>query len=166
MTERDTRGTTGERIADSAESSRAGERAVSRRTVLKGGAVGAIAAAVGARAMPSGNDGGGDDDSGGLDDGDSGDLGDEDESQETDPYADYEGDSPPPIDGTDPTDPDGDGLYEDVNGDGETSEADAERFADRRNDPVVDSFPEYYDFSGNGEIDSADTVQLYQEVSE
>jgi len=70
-----------------------------------------------------------------------------------------------PIDGTLPTDPDGDGRYEDVNGNGGLDLADAVALFQHREDPVVTDHVAAYDFSGNGEIDLADVVVLFQEVT-
>lgn len=80
-------------------------------------------------------------------------------------YLNWAGDSrPPEVDGSRPTDPDGDGLYEDLSGNGEIDTADVTRLFQNRDDPAIADYPEYYDFSGNGEIDVADAVELFDEV--
>ena len=67
-----------------------------------------------------------------------------------------------PIDGTLPTDPDGDGLFEDVDGDGTVTTDDANVLFDHMRENVVTDHVAAYDFSGNGEIGHADVVSLYE----
>jgi parallel beta-helix repeat protein len=60
-----------------------------------------------------------------------------------------------------PTDPDGDGLYEDLNGDGAYSFDDVVSFFDhvdwiRANEPIV-----AFDYNGNGDVGFEDIVGLY-----
>lgn len=57
-----------------------------------------------------------------------------------------------------PTDPDGDGLYEDINGDGEVTDADGEMFFEHFEDPEIQNNPEAFDFNGNGHLDFDDIV--------
>jgi len=63
-----------------------------------------------------------------------------------------------------PTDLDGDGLWEDVDGDGELTRDDAEELFDSFNDPVVQNNPERFDFNDNGRVDRDDIVELFEEV--
>ena len=63
-----------------------------------------------------------------------------------------------------PTDPDGDGLYEDLNGNGEAGFNDVVRFFNyidwiAENEPVS-----AFDFSGNGEIGFEDIVRLFKKI--
>lgn len=63
-------------------------------------------------------------------------------------------------------DPDGDGLYEDVNGDGVVDIADIQTLYFARNGPSVTANPLAFDFNGDGEFDIADIQALYaQEVA-
>ncbi|WP_160134716.1 dockerin type I domain-containing protein [Halococcus salsus] len=59
-----------------------------------------------------------------------------------------------------PTDPDGDGKYEDVNGDGSVTQADAQALYDN-----LDSLKgnTAFDFNGDGSVTLADTQALYSE---
>ncbi|WP_226021805.1 glycoside hydrolase family 9 protein [Halomicrobium salinisoli] len=74
------------------------------------------------------------------------------------------GDGPEPLDGTRPTDPDGDGVYEDLNGNGETDYSDVVRYFDEIDGEYFAENAEYFDFNGNGEADYSDLVALFQEV--
>jgi len=63
-----------------------------------------------------------------------------------------------------PTDPDNDGLYEDLNGNGRTDFADVTLFFEQMewvaaNEPVA-----LFDFNGNGRIDFADISALFTEI--
>ncbi len=65
---------------------------------------------------------------------------------------------------TTPTDPDGDGLYEDLNGNGRKDFNDVVLFFNNLewiagNEPRLG-----FDFNGNGRIDFADIVKLFEEV--
>jgi PKD repeat protein len=63
-----------------------------------------------------------------------------------------------------PTDPDGDGLYEDLNGNGRVDYADIVLFF-RQIDWIGANEPAgIVDFNGNGRIDFADIVRLFHEV--
>ncbi|PSQ10069.1 cell surface protein, partial [Halobacteriales archaeon QS_7_68_65] len=64
-----------------------------------------------------------------------------------------------------PTDPDGDGLYEDVNGDGELTQADAQALYDNLDDPTVQNNVDAFDFNGDGSVTQADAQALYDEWS-
>jgi PKD repeat protein len=63
-----------------------------------------------------------------------------------------------------PTDPDNDGLYEDLNGNGRLDFADVVLFFDQMdwiaaNEPVA-----AFDMNGNGRIDFSDIIHLYDEI--
>ena len=76
------------------------------------------------------------------------------------------GDGPPPIaGGTPPTDPDGDELYEDIDGDGELTIGDVQLFFQNRNSAVVQDNAEFFNFSGNNaaKVTIADVQALFQE---
>jgi hypothetical protein len=64
-----------------------------------------------------------------------------------------------------PTDPDGDGRYEDVDGDGDVDRDDAEALFANRDDELVRSHPEAFDFDGDGTVDAVDVQKLFTEVS-
>jgi hypothetical protein len=63
-----------------------------------------------------------------------------------------------------PTDPDGDGLYEDINGNSKSNIVDVQAFFANRNDPVIRNNPEKFDFSGNGRVNVVDVQNLFNEV--
>ncbi|MUW15290.1 hypothetical protein GJ633_12010 [Halorubrum sp. CBA1125] len=64
-----------------------------------------------------------------------------------------------------PGDPDGDGLYEDVNGDGNVDSGDAQSlFANREGDIVQNNFPAF-DFNGDGQVNVGDAQVLFSEVT-
>ena len=63
-----------------------------------------------------------------------------------------------------PTDPDDDGLYEDINGNGRKDFDDVVTFYDYL-EWVPDNEPvECFDFNGNGRIDFDDIVELFGEL--
>jgi len=64
-----------------------------------------------------------------------------------------------------PTDPDGDGRYEDVDGDGDVDRDDVEALFANRDDDLVRSHPDAFDFSDDGTVDIADVQRLFNEVS-
>jgi len=71
----------------------------------------------------------------------------------------------PPVVEAPPTDPDGDGRYEDVNGNDRTDFGDVVAlFANIRSDAVTDHVAAY-DFNENGRIDFGDVVALFGEVA-
>ncbi|MGM0591182.1 MAG: cell surface glycoprotein related protein [Halobacteriota archaeon] len=75
------------------------------------------------------------------------------------------GDEPEPLVGNSiPTDPDGDGLYEDVNGDGEVSFADAIDLAFVRPDNLSSRQTAAVDFDGDGDVDFDDAYELAFEI--
>jgi PKD repeat protein len=62
-----------------------------------------------------------------------------------------------------PTDPDGDGRYEDVNGDGKFDIVDVQAFFANRNSSAVQNNPNAFDFNGDGSVDSLDVQALFDE---
>jgi PKD repeat protein len=63
-----------------------------------------------------------------------------------------------------PTDPDDDGRFEDVTGDGTTDFDDVVTFFEHRNGDAVGASPEAFDFDGNGNIEWADVITLLEEI--
>ncbi|WP_226021757.1 cellulase family glycosylhydrolase [Halomicrobium salinisoli] len=63
-----------------------------------------------------------------------------------------------------PTDPDGDGLYEDLNGNGEVDYQDVVTYFNNMDEPAMTNNVAAYDYNGNGEIDFADLVELFGQV--
>ena len=63
-----------------------------------------------------------------------------------------------------PTDPDGDGLYEDVNGNGRMDYDDIVLLFEEFDSDAVRMNEAAYDFNENGELDYDDIVSLYEEV--
>ena len=73
---------------------------------------------------------------------------------------------PPPVTGSEePTDPDGDGLFEDVNGNGRVDYDDIQLLFDKFNDDSVALNKAAYDFNENGKLEYDDIVTLYSEVN-
>ncbi|MFB6227138.1 MAG: hypothetical protein ABEH88_00885 [Halobacteriales archaeon] len=72
-----------------------------------------------------------------------------------------------PVGGFDapPTDPDGDGLYEDINGNGEANVVDVQAMFANRDDSVLTENLQLFDFSGNGEVDVVDVQALFAELT-
>lgn len=70
-----------------------------------------------------------------------------------------------PVVGVDlPTDPDDDGFYEDINGNGRMDYSDVvEFFYNMDSDPIVNSTPNF-DYNKNGRIDADDVVKLFKEI--
>ncbi|WP_211611407.1 5'-nucleotidase C-terminal domain-containing protein [Halorientalis persicus] len=66
--------------------------------------------------------------------------------------------------GRSPTDPDGDGRYEDVNGNGRLDYDDVATLFEALDSEAVQGYPTAYDFNGNGQIDFDDVVTLYEET--
>jgi hypothetical protein len=60
-----------------------------------------------------------------------------------------------------PTDPDGDGLYEDVNGDGDVNVGDAQALFANTDDPVVQNNVAAFDFNGDGSVNVGDAQALF-----
>jgi hypothetical protein len=78
---------------------------------------------------------------------------------------DADGGGPSPVVGdASPTDPDGDGRYEDVNGDGRTGVGDAVALFDGRNSETVREHPGSFDFSGDLRVGLGDVVALFEEL--
>ncbi|WP_159076951.1 hypothetical protein [Halococcoides cellulosivorans] len=69
-----------------------------------------------------------------------------------------------PIDGTVPKDPNGDGLYEDISGDGRWDFPDVNAFYAYYDTPPVQNHTAAYDFNGDGEVDADDVQSLLEEV--
>jgi len=67
--------------------------------------------------------------------------------------------------GDSPTDPDGDGYYEDVNGNGRVDYADVELLFDNLESDSVASNARAFDFNQNDRLDFDDVVSLYAEVN-
>ncbi|MFB6192290.1 MAG: PQQ-binding-like beta-propeller repeat protein [Haloarculaceae archaeon] len=69
-------------------------------------------------------------------------------------------------DGNPATDPDGDGLYEDVNGDGNVTPGDASMLFNRvfESDPAVTENVPLFDFSGDGSLTPGDAAVLFEEI--
>jgi hypothetical protein len=78
------------------------------------------------------------------------DTGDDDPA--LDPIGDFENAS---------TDPDGDGLYEDVNGDGTVNVGDAQAIFSNSNDTVVQNNTAAFDFNGDGTVNVGDAQALF-----
>jgi len=64
-----------------------------------------------------------------------------------------------------PTDPDGDGHYEDVNGNGRVDYDDVKALFNQFNGDSVTLSKSAYDFNENGQLDFDDVVSLYEEVN-
>jgi hypothetical protein len=60
-----------------------------------------------------------------------------------------------------PTDPDGDGKYEDVNGDGSVNVGDAQAIFANTGDPVVQNNVAAFDFNGDGSVNVGDAQALF-----
>jgi hypothetical protein len=71
-----------------------------------------------------------------------------------------------PINNTTATDPDGDGLFEDVDGDEQLTRADAQVLYNNLDDPAIRNDPSAFDFNGDGEVTQADAQALYAEWSD
>jgi PKD repeat protein len=63
-----------------------------------------------------------------------------------------------------PQDPDGDGLYEDVNGNGRVDYDDVVTLFNNLENSNVKSNARAFDFNGNEQLDYADLVALYEEA--
>jgi arabinogalactan oligomer/maltooligosaccharide transport system substrate-binding protein len=63
-------------------------------------------------------------------------------------------------------DPDGDDLYEDIDGDGETTVFDAISYFEHRDSNTIQNNPDAFDFDGDGESGTVfDALELYNELS-
>jgi 2',3'-cyclic-nucleotide 2'-phosphodiesterase (5'-nucleotidase family) len=67
----------------------------------------------------------------------------------------------PVVSGRSPTDSDGDGLYEDVNGNGRADYDDVVVLFENLNREAITANAAAYDFNGNGRLDYDDVVELY-----
>ncbi|POG55467.1 ABC transporter [Haloferax marisrubri] len=63
-----------------------------------------------------------------------------------------------------PTDPDGDGTFEDINGDGNVTVSDVQAMFANRNSPAITDNADEFDFSGNGEVNIVDVQRLFVEI--
>lgn len=63
-----------------------------------------------------------------------------------------------------PTDPDGDGTFEDVNGDGNVTVSDVQAMFANRNSPAITDNADAFDFSGNGEVNIVDVQRLFVDI--
>ncbi|WP_244877441.1 dockerin type I domain-containing protein [Haloferax prahovense] len=79
-------------------------------------------------------------------------VGDESTAPTVDPVGDFE--SPP-------TDPDGDGVYEDVNGDGTVTVTDVQALFTHRDSEAVTEQSERFDVTGNGVFNIVDVQRLF-----
>jgi PKD repeat protein len=72
----------------------------------------------------------------------------------------------PPVSGFEnsPADPDDDGLYEDVNGDGEFDIVDVQALFANLDDETVQNNSDGFDFNQDGDVDVVDVQKLYNEV--
>ncbi|WP_276252463.1 hypothetical protein [Halomontanus rarus] len=71
---------------------------------------------------------------------------------------------PPAIDGTQPADTTGDGLYNDFTDSGSTTTTDVNVFFENVDNPDVADYPDYYDFDGNGQVSVTDVVELFDSL--
>jgi hypothetical protein len=62
------------------------------------------------------------------------------------------------------TDPDGDGVYEDVDGSGSFNIADVSQYLQRLEDPTVQSNPDAFDFDASGSVNIADVTALLRQL--
>jgi len=60
-----------------------------------------------------------------------------------------------------PTDPDGDGLYEDVNGDGDVNVGDAQAIFSNADDSVIQNNTGAFDYNGDGDVNVGDAQALF-----
>jgi hypothetical protein len=60
-----------------------------------------------------------------------------------------------------PTDPDGDGHYEDVNGDGNVNVGDAQALFANTDDPVVQDNADAFDYNDDGSVNVGDAQALF-----
>jgi hypothetical protein len=89
----------------------------------------------------------------GDDGGDGGDDGGDD--SEMDPIGEFQ---------NQPTDPDSDGRYEDINGDGESDIVDVQALFKNSDDETIQNNPDAFDFNGDGSVDVVDVQKLFNEV--
>jgi chitinase len=70
-----------------------------------------------------------------------------------------------PIDSTMPTDPDSDGSYEDLNGNGEIDFDDSVVYFEHMDEAAMTDHTTAYDYNANNEIDYADIVKLFERAN-
>lgn len=63
-----------------------------------------------------------------------------------------------------PTDPDGDNLYEDINGDGEANIVDVQALFGNLDDDTIQNNPEAFDYNSDGQVDVVDVQRLFNEL--
>ena len=82
-------------------------------------------------------------------------------------YAPGSDDGPEPVGDFEnaPTDPDGDGVYEDVNGDGNVTSSDVTALFANLDDESVQSEVDAFDVNGQGGVTSSDVTALFVEVT-
>ncbi|GAB3020356.1 hypothetical protein GCM10025298_04850 [Natronobiforma cellulositropha] len=73
-------------------------------------------------------------------------------------------DGPPEIAGNTPQDLTGDGLYEDVTGDGQLGFNDVVTFFEEHDSDAVQGNVEYFDFSGSGGVGFNDVIALFERL--
>ena len=73
-------------------------------------------------------------------------------------------DGPPPVDGTRPADPDGDGDYEDLNANGRVDYDDVVTYFRFMEEAVLREHPGAYDYNDDDRIDYSDLVALFDAV--
>jgi len=71
---------------------------------------------------------------------------------------------PPIVENRHPTDPDGDDLFEDVNGNGRIDFDDVVKLFKNFDKPQVTQYFKFYDFNRNGRLDFDDIVELFRRV--
>jgi len=68
---------------------------------------------------------------------------------------------PPPINGVQPKDLDGDGLFEDVNGDGKFNFGDIVTLFLNFERSEIRDYCQFYDFNGDGQVNFGDVIELF-----
>jgi alkaline phosphatase D len=68
---------------------------------------------------------------------------------------------PPPINGVQPKDLNGDGKFEDVDGDGKLTFGDVVFFFYNFDKPEIKNYPQYYDFNGDQSVNFGDVISLF-----
>jgi subtilisin family serine protease len=68
------------------------------------------------------------------------------------------------VGGIKPTDPDGDGRYEDIDGDGEVTLDDVQAFSQMLQSDKVQNNPQFFDFNGDGQVSVADLQELFDQA--
>ncbi|MFB6254172.1 MAG: dockerin type I domain-containing protein [Halobacteriaceae archaeon] len=71
-------------------------------------------------------------------------------------------DLPPVVGDSVPTDPDNDGKFEDINGDGEATVTDVVALFKNRASPAIQNHVDAYDFNNDGEVNVVDVVKLFK----